>query len=70
MPVEERRRIRKPQTNVPRLPLKWSIERASREFKLAQNSLRRRLNENDAEPDEGGCYTTMQIVDAIFAVSV
>ena len=66
MPVEERRRIRKPQTNVPRLPLKWSIERASREFRLAQNTLHRYLRQSDAEPDDDGCFSTLQIVGAIY----
>jgi hypothetical protein len=60
MPAQVRR-----STNVPRAALRWSIERASAEFKLAQNSLRKYLNQGGAEPDEGGCYTTTQIVECI-----
>jgi hypothetical protein len=64
--ISMRQRIRNPRSNVPVQNLKWSLDRASREFRLAQNTLRKYLHQSDAEPDEGGCYTTMQIVDAVF----
>lgn len=56
----------RPRSNVPNTVLRWSIERASREFKLAQNSLRKYLNQGGAEPDADGCYSTTQICEAIF----
>jgi hypothetical protein len=52
--------------NVPAKPLRWSIDRASAEFKLAQNTLKKYLNQSGAEPDEGGCYSTAQVTNAIF----
>ena len=55
-----------PRSNVPRHPLRWSIERASREFKLAPNTLRKILNQAGAERDAGNCYSTTQICEAIF----
>ena len=65
MPVR-RQRIRNPRSNVPPQNLKWSLDRASREFKLAPNTLRKYLHQSDADPDEDGCYSTMQITNAIF----
>jgi hypothetical protein len=47
-------------------PLKWTIEAAGREFKLAQNTVRKILNQGGAEPDAGGCYTTEQICACLF----
>jgi hypothetical protein len=64
MPV--RQRIRNPRSNVPPQSLKWSLNRASDEFKLAPNSLRKYLHQSGTEPDEGGCYTTLQITNAIY----
>jgi hypothetical protein len=64
MPV--RQRIRNPRSNLPPQNLKWSIERASREFRLAQNTLHRYLRQSDAEPDDDGCFSTLQIVGAIY----
>jgi hypothetical protein len=61
-----RQRIRNPRSNVPVQNLKWSLDRASREFKLAPNTLRKYLHQSDADPDEGGCYSTAQITNAIF----
>jgi hypothetical protein len=56
----------RPRSNVPSKPLCWSIDRASREFKLAQNTLRKYLHQGGAEPDAGGCYSTEQLCKAIF----
>jgi hypothetical protein len=61
-----RQRICNPRSNLPPQSLKWSVERASREFKLAQNTLRKYLHQSDAEPDADGCYSTEQLCKAIF----
>ena len=66
MPVQERKRIRTTRSNVPPQSLKWSLDRASREFKLATNTLRKYLNQSGAERDAGDCYTTEQLCQAIF----
>jgi hypothetical protein len=52
--------------NVPPDPLKWSVDRAAVEFKLAPHTLRKNLIKDGAEPDAGFCYTTEQICQAIF----
>ena len=57
--------VQRPRGNVPASPLRWSIERASGEFKLAANTLRKILNQGGAEPDHG-CYTTQQICHCVF----
>jgi hypothetical protein len=46
--------------------LRWTVERGSREFKLAANTLRKFLNQSGAEPDGGGCYSTQQICECIY----
>jgi hypothetical protein len=56
----------RPRLNVPAKVLRWTIERASGEFKLAQNTLRKMLNQGGAEPDASGCYSTEQLCRAIF----
>jgi|SRR6516162_9655059 hypothetical protein len=65
MPVR-RQRIRNPRSNVPVQNLKWSIDRASREFRLAQNTLRKYLHQGDVEPDADGCFTTLQICECLY----
>jgi hypothetical protein len=57
---------RNTRSNVPVRALRWSVERASGEFKLAANTLRKILNQSGAEPDQTGCFSTMQLVNAIF----
>jgi hypothetical protein len=52
--------------NVPKAPLRWSIDRWSTEFKLAANTLRKYLTQGGAEPDQTGCYTTTQICEALY----
>jgi hypothetical protein len=52
--------------NVPPDPLKWSVDRAAIEFKLAPHTLRKNLVKDGAEPDAAFCYTTEQICQAIF----
>jgi len=58
--------IARPRGNVLKAPLRWTIERASIEFKLAPNTLRKFLNQGGAEPDQGGCFTTTQICEALY----
>jgi hypothetical protein len=57
---------RSPSQQRPWQKLKWSIERATHEFRLAQNTLRKYLHQADCEPDETGCYSTEQLCQAIF----
>jgi hypothetical protein len=66
MPAPVRQRIRNPQTNVPPQALRWSLNRASDEFKIAPNSLRKYLHQSGTEADVDGCFSTMQITNAIF----
>ena len=53
-------------SNIPVEPLRWSIERAAPEFKLAEMTLRRQLGSIGARPDAGGCFSTAQITEALF----
>jgi hypothetical protein len=46
--------------------LRWTIERAAAEFKIAPGTLRKSLGQSGAEPDTGGCFTTAQLVTALF----
>jgi hypothetical protein len=52
--------------NVPKSPLRWSIERGSAEFKLVANTLRKYLNQGGAEPDQTGCFSTQQICECLY----
>ena len=56
----------KPRGNVSSKPLRWTVEAASREFKLAANTLRKILNQGGAEPDQGGCFSTQQICECLY----
>jgi hypothetical protein len=53
-------------TNIPQDPLRWSVIRAAEEFKIDQVTLRKRLVAAEQELGEDGCYSTEQIVGAIF----
>src|SRR5262245_31235153 len=64
--VQERKRIRNPRSNVPVQKLKWSLDRASREFKLAPQTLRKYLHQGGVEPDEDRCFSTMQICECVY----
>jgi hypothetical protein len=64
MPV--RQRIRNPRSNVPPRNLKWSLDRASREFKFAPNTLRKYLHQGGVEADEDGCFSTLQICACVY----
>ena len=56
----------RPRGNVPMRPLKWTVEAIGREFKLAQNTVRKILNQGGADPDTNGTYTTEQITACLF----
>lgn len=56
--------VQRPRGNVPKSPLRWTIERASHEFKIAPATLRKILQ--GTEPDQGGCYPTEQICRCLF----
>jgi hypothetical protein len=47
-------------------PLKWTIEAVSREFKQAQNTVRKILNQGGAEPSKDGTYSTEQVTACLF----
>jgi hypothetical protein len=47
-------------------PLKWTVEAIAREFKLAQNTVRKILNQGNAEPDQTGTYSTEAICGSLF----
>jgi hypothetical protein len=64
MPV--RQRIRNPKTNVPAQALRWSLNRASNEFRLAPQTLRKFLHQSGIEPDATGCYSTLQICACVY----
>jgi hypothetical protein len=53
-------------TNVPRVPLRWSIARAGAEFDLAQATLERKLRDPQQVPDDRGAYSTKAITRAIY----
>jgi len=56
----------RPRGNVPMRPLRWTIEAVGREFKLAQNTVRKILHQGGAEPDGNGCFSTEQVVSCLF----
>ena len=56
----------RPRGNVPMRPLKWTVEAIGREFKLAQNTVRKILHQGGAEPDGTGCYSTEQVTACLF----
>src|SRR5215469_18151050 len=53
-------------SNVPSVPLRWSVARAGAEFDIAQQTLERKLRDAQVYPDAGGCYSTKQITEGIF----
>jgi hypothetical protein len=53
-------------SNIPAVALRWSVERASTEFKIAPGTLRKSLGQSGAEPDSGGCFSTEQLCQALF----
>jgi hypothetical protein len=58
--------MRRSKSNVPAAALRWSIDRAALEFKLARGTLRKSLGSIGAKPDAGGCFSTGQITEALF----
>jgi hypothetical protein len=53
-------------SNAPEMALRWSVERAAVEFGVSIATLRKALNRNSARPVEDGCYSTQEIVGALF----
>jgi hypothetical protein len=51
---------------VPDLPLRWTINAASREFQLSVETVRKRLIAAEEFPDEDKTYSTIQIATAVF----
>lgn len=55
---------------MPKLPesaLKWTIQRAAREFRVSHNTVKDALTETHQQPDEEGTFTTIQIVNALYS---
>jgi hypothetical protein len=52
----------------PAAALRWSPERAAREFGLTTNTLRKALNKDSPAPDKDGLYSTEQICGALFGI--
>ena len=46
-------------SNVPSVPLRWSVARAGAEFDIAQQTLERKLRDAQLSPDSGGCYRNL-----------
>jgi hypothetical protein len=53
-------------SNIPLVPLRWSVARASAEFDIAQATLERKLRDAQVFPDNGGAYSTKAIKAAVF----
>ena len=53
-------------SNIPLVPLRWSVARASAEFDIAQATLERKLRDAQVFPDDGGAYSTKAITAALF----
>jgi hypothetical protein len=47
-------------------PLRWTVEAIGREFKLAQNTVRKILHQGGVEPDANGCYSTEQVTACLY----
>ena len=58
--------VQRPRGNVPRAVLRWTIERGANEFKIAPSTLKKVLRQAGIEPDEGGCFPTRAICEALF----
>ena len=56
----------RPRGNVPLMPLKWTIESGSREFRLSPVTLRKMLRQSDIQPTADGTFSTANIVAALF----
>jgi hypothetical protein len=56
----------RPRGNIVRKPLRWSIDAAAPEFGMGVNTLRKLLNQASVAPGEDGCYSTAQLLSAIY----
>jgi len=62
MPSRTRTKSNVPQNE----PLRWNVEVGGRELGLANATLRKALNKSGAIPDEHGCFSTRQLIAAVF----
>jgi hypothetical protein len=53
-------------SNVTEAPLKWTVRAIAREFKLAENTVSRKLSESKQSPDSKGVYATSQVTAALY----
>jgi hypothetical protein len=53
-------------SNLPKESLKWELPKAATEFGETVQTLRNRLNQINALPDEQDCYTTKQLLECLF----
>jgi hypothetical protein len=53
-------------TNIPEEPLRWSVDAAAHEFGCAPETMRKRLTAAHEAAGEDKCYSTSQIVSALF----
>jgi hypothetical protein len=58
--------MRTSRSNLPDQPLRWSVEAASREFGLVPPTLRKSLAKASTRAGADGCYSTKEIVQAVF----
>src|SRR5262249_25475296 len=56
----------RPHGNIRRKPLRWSIDAAAPEFGMGVNTLRKLLNQASVAPGEDLCYSTAQLLSAIY----
>jgi hypothetical protein len=45
--------------------IRWSVNRASREFLIRRNTIQRQLDLVDLVPDEDGCFSSAEILYAL-----
>jgi hypothetical protein len=53
-------------TNVPPSPLRWSVKRGAVEFGMSVMTLRKLINQASVEPGSDECYSTAELVGAIY----
>lgn len=51
--------------NVPKT-LRWTLSRAAAEFKCGTETLQKILQQAGCVPDQGGCFSTLQIAQSLF----
>jgi hypothetical protein len=53
-------------TNAPSEPIRWSLQRASKEFQISTTALVAKLNDAQEFAGEDFCFATSQIMTAIY----